>query len=116
MRVRMRRGKWTSALEKYKTSAVKWLLPVCACILSRFSHVRLSATLWTMACQAPLSWDSPGENTGVGCHFLLQGIFLTQGSNPRLLCLLHWHLGSPESKWFLKQSRREVCAMCFVTQ
>ena len=24
-------------------------------------------------------WNSPGENTGVGCHFLLQGIFLTQG-------------------------------------
>ena len=33
---------------------------------------------------------SPGMNTGVGCHALLQGIFLTQGSNPCLLCLLHW--------------------------
>ena len=33
--------------------------------------------------------DSPGKNTAVDCHFLLQGIFLTQGSNPRLLCLLH---------------------------
>ena len=30
-------------------------------------------------------WDSPGKNTGVGCHFLLQGIFLTQGLNPGLL-------------------------------
>ena len=30
-------------------------------------------------------WDSPGKNTGVGCHALLQGIFLTQGSNPGLL-------------------------------
>ena len=30
-------------------------------------------------------WDSPGKDTGVGCHFLLQGIFLTQGSNPGLL-------------------------------
>ena len=30
-------------------------------------------------------WDSPGKNTGVRCHFLLQGIFLTQGSNPGLL-------------------------------
>ena len=28
--------------------------------------------------------DSPGKNTGVGCHFLLQGIFPTQGSNPGL--------------------------------
>ena len=31
------------------------------------------------------SWDSPGEHTGVGCHFLLQGIFSTQGLNPGLL-------------------------------
>ena len=30
-------------------------------------------------------WDSPGKNNGVGCHLLLQGIFLTQGSNPHLL-------------------------------
>ena len=30
-------------------------------------------------------WDSPGQNTGVGCHFHLQGIFPTQGSNPDLL-------------------------------
>ena len=30
-------------------------------------------------------WNSAGENTGVGCHSLLQGIFLTQGSNPGLL-------------------------------
>ena len=34
-------------------------------------------------------WDSPGKNTAVGCHFLLQGIFPTQGSNPHCLCLLH---------------------------
>ena len=35
-------------------------------------------------------WDFRGKNTAVGCHFLLQGIFLTQGQNPCLLCLLHW--------------------------
>ena len=34
-------------------------------------------------------WDFPGKNTWVGCHFLLQGIFLTQESNPCLLCLQH---------------------------
>ena len=34
-------------------------------------------------------WDSPGRDTVVGCHFLLQGIFLIQGSNPHLLYLLH---------------------------
>ena len=37
---------------------------------------------------------SPDKNTGVGCHALLQGIFPTQGSNPRLLCLLYWQAGS----------------------
>ena len=35
-------------------------------------------------------WDFPGKNTGVGCHALLQGVFLTQGSNQRLLSLLPW--------------------------
>ena len=40
------------------------------------------------------SWNSPGKNTGVGCHALLHGIFPTQGSNPCLLCLLHWQVGS----------------------
>ena len=40
------------------------------------------STLWTVALQAPL--DSPCKNTGVGRHALLQGIFLTQGWNPRL--------------------------------
>ena len=38
--------------------------------------------------------DSPGKNTGVGCHALLQGIFLTQGLHLHLLCLLHWQEGS----------------------
>ena len=40
-----------------------------------------------VACQDPVSMDFPGKNTGIGCHFLLQGIFLSQGSNQ---CLLHW--------------------------
>ena len=29
-------------------------------------------------------WISPGKNTGAGCHFILQGIFMTQGLNPGL--------------------------------
>ena len=36
-------------------------------------------------------WDSPGKNTGVGCHFLLQELFPIQGSNPHLL---HWQADS----------------------
>ena len=42
-------------------------------------------------CQAR---DFPSKNTGVCCHFLLQVIFLTQGLNPHLLCLLHWQVDS----------------------
>ena len=42
-------------------------------------------------------WNSPGRNTGRGCHSLLQGIFPTQGSNT---CLLHWQVDSlPLSHW-----------------
>ena len=43
---------------------------------------------WTAALQAPLSMEFSGENTGVGSHFLLQGIFLNQGWTPHLLHLL----------------------------
>ena len=39
-------------------------------------------------------WDIPGKSTGVGCHFFLQGIFPSQGSDPSLLCLLHWQAHS----------------------
>ena len=40
------------------------------------------------------TWGPPGKNTGVGCHALLQGIFLTQGSNLSLLGLQNWQAGS----------------------
>ena len=41
-------------------------------LLSHFSSVRLCVTPQTSAHQAPRPWDSPGKNTGMGCHFLLQ--------------------------------------------
>ena len=41
-------------------------------------------TPWTPA-RFLCPWDSLGKNTGVGCHFLLQGIFPTQELNPDLL-------------------------------
>ena len=58
--------------------------------------------------------DSPDKNTGVGCNALLQGIFLTQGLNPGLLCLLHWQLsslalvlpGKPEKKNKWKRNKQ----------
>ena len=63
-------------------------------MLNSFSHVQFFATPWTVACQVPLSTEFSRKNTGVGCHFLLQGNFLTQGSNLHLLCLLHCETGS----------------------
>ena len=62
---------------------VKSLPFTCACVLS---HLWLFVTPWTVALQAPLSMDYPGKNTRVGCHFLLQGAYLTQESN---LCIQH---------------------------
>ena len=49
------------------------------------SVVSDSVTPWTVATRLLCLWNSPGKHTGVGCHALLQGIFLTQGSNPGLL-------------------------------
>ena len=64
-------------------------IPLWACVLIRFSCVWLSAI---QRVRLLYPWDSPGKNPGVGHHALLQGIFLTQGSNPHLLCLLHWQV------------------------
>ena len=48
------------------------------------------------------SWDFSGKNTGVGCHFLLQGIFLTQG----LTCISY--VSYIEDKFFTQQAIREA--------
>ena len=86
---------------KYSISQ-KLSLDYCMCLCSVTLVMSGSfATSWTVVHQAPLSMDFPGRNTGVDCHFLLQGIFLTQGS---YLCFLHWqvdslplsHEGSPQ--------------------
>ena len=82
---------------------LKWAKCLCACMLSRFSHVWLFATPWTLRLLCP--WDSPGKNTGVGCYALLQGTFQTQGTEPESLTtpalaggsLPLVYLGSP--KW-----------------
>ena len=68
------------------------------------SRVRLFETPWTVAHQAPLSMEFSRQEYLGGCHFLLQRLSLTKGSNLHLLCLLHWqvnslslgHLGSPD--------------------
>ena len=89
-------------------------LLLCVCVLSRSV---VSDSLWPQGLQPArllCSWNFPGKNTGVACHFLLQGIFPTQGSNTLLLHLLYWqvdflplrHLGSQHlifyTRWHLK--------------
>ena len=46
------------------------------CVVCVLSCIWLFSTPWTVARQAPSPWDFSGKNTGVGCHFLLHGIFL----------------------------------------
>ena len=83
---------------------VKWEYIMYCCAHS-LSLVWLLVTLWTIQPTRLLCpWNFPGKNTGAGCHALFQEIFPTQGSNPRLLHLLHWqvdslplcHLGIPQ--------------------
>ena len=68
-------------------------------MLSCFSRVQLFVTLWTAACQDPLSMDSPGKNTGVGCCALLKASFLTlspmKGSFP---LKRFWFLDPPKPR------------------
>ena len=81
-------------------------------MLSCFSYVQLFVTPWAVTHQAPLFIDSPGKNSGLGCHFLLQGVFLTQVLNPHLLHLLHWQEGSfpPMPQGNSKQYVIETCS------
>ena len=63
---------------------IKPLSIVVVVVVESLSRVRLFAAPWTVAYQVPHPWDFPGKSTGVGCHFLLQRIFPTQGLNPGL--------------------------------
>ena len=63
-------------------------------MLSCFIHVRLFATPWTVALQAPLSMGFSRHEYWNGLSCSSPRIFPTQGSNPRLLSLLHWQVSS----------------------
>ena len=78
-------------------------------MLSCFSHVQFFVTLWTIAHKAPLSMGFSRQEYWRGCHFLLQGIFQTQGSNTCLPCLLHWSMDSlPLSHQLTKNNKKPV--------
>ena len=85
---------------------LSWHL-VCVSVIQLYLTLRIHGLQPTrLLCP----WNSPGKNTGVGCHFLLPGIFPTQGLNPGLphcrqilYCLSHqkspWY--SPSNSWSL---------------
>ena len=92
-----RRAEWGEwIVREFEMDMYTWVLSHSAMFNSLWPHGLYSARFFR-------AWDCPGKNTGVGCHFLLQWLFPTQESNPRLLCLLHWqagtlplsHVGSP---------------------
>ena len=79
----------TGPPEKSHISHFKCSVITCDCV-----HAQLLQSCLTLYDPMEPSrllcpWDFPGNNNGVGCHFLLQGIFLTQGSKPCLLRLLY---------------------------
>ena len=82
----------SSALQEDSLLAEPIVKHLTQWMLGRFSRVRLFVTPWTVAHKAPLSMGFSGKNTGVSCHFLLQGVFPTQGSS--LHWFLHWQVGS----------------------
>ena len=91
------------AIMFFTTNGKRLLMKEHVCMLSPSV---MSDSLWPYGpypTRILCPWHSPGKNTRVGYHFLLQRIFLTQGSNPHFLLLLHcwWilyplsHLESP---------------------
>ena len=67
---------------------------ICMCVLSHFSCVRLSAILWTVACQAPLSTGFTRQEYWSGLPHPPPRDLPDPGLNPCFLCLLHWQEGS----------------------
>ena len=91
------------ALEENSRTIIGYFWRICCYLVAKLSWTLLWLHGLYLA-RLLYPWDFSGKNTGVGCHFLLQGIFLTQGSNQSLLRLLHLqagslsldHLGSPK--------------------
>ena len=80
----------------------------------KVAQLCLFATLWNSL------WNSPGQNTGVGSHPLLQGIFPTQGSNPSLphcrqILYQLSHQGSPiQCECFVNSCQCSKFKFCFI--
>ena len=89
-----------------------------SCFLVTKSCLTLSRPHGLKSARLLSPWEFPGKNIGVGCHFLLQWIILTQGLNLSLLNLLHWqanslpldHQGKPikSSSYFIRAYKAKL--------
>ena len=98
------------------SSYIKLTLLCCCCLVAKLCPTLCNSTKRRLS-RLLCPWNFPGKNTGVGCHFLLQGIFLTQGLNPCLLRLLHWQadplpLAPSGQQTKKKRSSRPWCHQC----
>ena len=88
-------GAWGLRPERFLWGKLR-VHAVRACMLT---HVQLCATPWTIwPARLLCPWNSPGKNTGVGCHSLLQGTFPTQGSKSSLLIAGRFFTAEPSGK------------------
>ena len=103
-------------LETYNEAMWSYLY---ACMLSSFSRIRLIATLWTIAHQAPLSMGFSRQEYWSGCHALLQ-IFPTQGLNPHFYVshigrwILYYLLAPPGKPTYFFPLNLNVCSLYLV--
>ena len=104
------------------SNALCWLwLGLCTCAV--LSHVQLIATAWTVTHQSPLSMRFPRQEYWSGWPFLLQGIFLIQGSNLSLLHLLaladgffhHWATWKAMDRFRPLLSLTQTCVSLWTT-
>ena len=80
-------GAWWATIHGVAKSRTR-LSNLCVCTICVLSCSVVSNSLWPHGlwpARLLCPWDFPGKNGAVDCHFLFQGIFLTQGLNPHLL-------------------------------
>ena len=76
--------------------------PILIIYSAHITYLVVSNSLWPHGLQPTrllCPWNFPSRNTGVECHFILQGIFLTQGLKPYLFHLHHWQVDSLLLVW-----------------
>ena len=107
--------KLCTSLPKSAFSGLKqspWCICTTCYAVPSHSVMSNSVAPWTVPTSLLCPWNFPGNNTGVGCHFLLQGISPTQRLNPHLLSLLHWQADSlsllPPGKLYLHHGSQQM--------